>query len=200
MAKYIVGLTGGIGSGKTTVSNIFAELGIQVIDADIAAREVVAPNSEALNQIHAKFGDDILLANGELNRSLLRQKIFSDDNNKKWLNALLHPLIRQNIVHALNEAKGKYCLLSAPLLIENNLHQLTHRVVVVDVSSNVQIERTVKRDSSNKEEVIAIMDSQLSRNDRLSYADDIIDNEHASLTSLKHVVEQLHQNYLSQVT
>lgn len=195
MAKYIVGLTGGIGSGKTTVSNMFAKLGVEVIDADIVARQVVAPNSEALAKIVEHFGQDILHKNGELNRSALRSKIFSNENEKQWLNALLHPLIRQNILNELSLALGDYCILSAPLLLENNLQALVNRVLVIDVSVETQLSRTCQRDSSNQQEVNTIINSQISREKRLTFADDIINNESKDLNEVLTQVNVLHKRY-----
>lgn len=195
MAKYIIGLTGGIGSGKTTVSDMFVSLGVNVIDADIVARQVVAPKSEALERISQHFGQDILLENGELNRSLLRKKIFSNDNEKNWLNALLHPLIRKNIIEQLSQAPGDYCILSAPLLLENNLQALVNRVLVIDVSLETQLVRTCKRDNSVQEEVNAIISSQISREKRISLADDIINNENSDLLLVSEQVIALDNFY-----
>lgn len=188
MAKYIVGLTGGIGSGKTTVSDMFAQLGVEIIDADVVARQVVTPNSEALTKIVEHFGDNILTEKGELNRSALRSKIFSNDDEKQWLNALLHPLIRQSILEQLTLASGDYCILSAPLLLENNLQVLVNKVLVVDVSIATQLARTCQRDSSNQDEVNAIINSQISREKRLTFADDVINNE---VSDLKQVLAQV---------
>ena len=198
MAKYIVGLTGGIGSGKTTVSDMFAELDIEIIDADIIARQVVAPNSIALKEITQYFGQEILLDNGELNRSALRSKVFTNDEDKQWLNALLHPLIRQSIVSALSAASGEYCILSAPLLLENNLQVLVNTVLVVDVSVDTQINRTCRRDSSNQQEVRAIINSQIDREKRLALADDIINNETTNLSQVRAQVVALNNHYKAQ--
>ncbi|GAA6204084.1 dephospho-CoA kinase [Thalassotalea sp. SU-HH00458] len=198
MAKYIVGLTGGIGSGKTTVSNMFADLGIEIIDADIIARQVVTPNSEALTAIAQHFGQEILLENGELNRSALRSKVFANDDEKKWLNALLHPLIRQSILSALSAASGDYCILSAPLLLENNLHVLVNTVLVVDVSVDTQLKRTCRRDNSDQQEVNAIINSQISREKRIGLANQVIDNESADLQQIKAQVTTLHKHYQNQ--
>ncbi|MEW6989281.1 dephospho-CoA kinase [Colwelliaceae bacterium 6441] len=197
MSNYIVGLTGGIGSGKTTVSNIFAELGVEIIDADIIAREVVNPNSDALIKIIQHFGNEIINANGELNRSALRSKIFSNDEEKQWLNALLHPIIRQEILTQLARASGDYCILSAPLLFENNLQALVNRTLVIDVSLNTQIERTCQRDDKAPDEVQAIINSQISRDKRMILADDIINNDNIHLSHLKEEVFKLNLNYKS---
>ncbi|WP_448565681.1 dephospho-CoA kinase [Thalassotalea ganghwensis] len=196
MSKFTIGLTGGIGSGKTAVSDRFKSLGIDIIDADIVAREVVCIGSDALHQIETKFGQTILLDNGELNRAKLRAIVFNDSADKEWLNNLLHPLIRQNILKALKEAKSDYCILVAPLLLENGLQHLVNRVLVIDVSRQCQIARTITRDSSDKAQVEAIINSQISRQDRLSLADDVIDNESISLADIEKIVAQLHQKYL----
>jgi dephospho-CoA kinase len=198
MKKLIIGLTGGIGSGKTTITNMFAEKNIDVIDADIIAREVVAPNSEALLAIKENFGTAMIQKNGQLNRALLRSKVFSDDRDKRWLNSLLHPLIRKQIIAQTHAAKSAYCLLVAPLLIENNLLSLVDRVLVIDVCEATQLKRTLTRDkTSSKEEIQSIIASQISRIERLKVADDIIDNNSYQLTQAEERVVQLHQEYLT---
>ena len=197
MAKLIIGLTGGIASGKTTVSDMFKSLSVDIIDADIIAREVVTPPSEALNAIAAHFGKNYLSADGELNRTLLRQKIFSADDHKQWLNNLLHPLIRTRIIEQTAQASSQYCILVAPLLIENNLVPLVDRVLVVDVTEGKQVERTMIRDNSLLHEVKAIMASQASRKQRLNIADDVIDNDNISEFVLKEIVTSLHKRFLN---
>jgi dephospho-CoA kinase len=197
MAKLIIGLTGGIASGKTTVSDMFKSLSVDIIDADIIAREVVTPPSEALNAIAVHFGNDYLSTDGELNRSLLRQKIFSADEHKQWLNNLLHPLIRARIIEQTAQASSQYCILVAPLLIENNLVPLVDRVLVVDVTEGKQLERTMIRDNSLLHEVKAIMASQASRKKRLNIADDVIDNDNISEFVLKEIVTLLHKKFLN---
>ncbi|MGL4899407.1 MAG: dephospho-CoA kinase, partial [Shewanella sp.] len=132
MSKFVVGLTGGIGSGKTTVANLFAELGITLVDADIVAREVVAKGSAGLNAIVAHFGSQILTPEGELDRGKLRQRIFSHDEERLWLNQLLHPMIRQTMLTQVNQATSPYVIMVVPLLFENGLDSLVNRVLVVD--------------------------------------------------------------------
>ncbi|MFT6919986.1 MAG: dephospho-CoA kinase [Cognaticolwellia sp.] len=195
MSEFIVGLTGGIGSGKTTVSDIFAELNIDIIDADIAARMVVQPGSKALLAIKAHFGADYIDDNGELNRAKLRSHIFSQPQDKAWLNNLLHPLIRAKIVSQITQAKSNYCLLVAPLLLENNLHKMVNRVLVVNVDEASQVERTLARDPSSAAEIKRIIASQMPSEQRLSFADDMINNQHKSLEKIRQQVMILDQKY-----
>jgi len=193
--KVVIGLTGGIGSGKTTIANFFADLGIDIIDADIAARKVVAPKSSALVQISQRFGLQFIKADGTLNRPLLRSQIFSNDIDKLWLNNLLHPLIRQTMLNEIEQSQSPYCLLVAPLLIENNLQSLVERILVIDVCEEEQIKRSVLRDPSSKEEIIRIISSQIPRKERLKHADDIIDNTKSDLSIIKESVMKLDQKY-----
>ena len=197
MSNYIIGLTGGIGSGKTTIANMFTALGVESVDADVIAREVVAPGTVALKEIENHFGNDILQADGSLNRSLLREKVFSNDNNKQWLNQLLHPLIRQSILTQLEQCQGSYCILIAPLLFENNLQPLVDRSLVIDVLPQTQIARSCQRDQSNESTIKSIINSQISREQRLKLADDVIDNEGSDMAKIQQNVESLHQSYLS---
>ena len=196
MSRYVVGVTGGIGSGKTTVTNKFAELGIDVIDADLIARQVVEPASPALREIQDHFGAQVIQADGGLNRTALRERIFTDEREKEWLNQLLHPLIREHITASLQAATSVYCIFSAPLLLENKLTYLCDRVLVVDVSEATQIRRTVARDNSNEAQVKAIMRAQISRPERLAGADDIIDND-GPVENIAAQVQALHQRYLA---
>ena len=200
MSKLVIGLTGGIGSGKSTVTHYFQELGIEVIDADIIAREVVAIDSPALKAIAEHFGDDYIQADGQLNRGLLRSKIFANESAKLWLNKLLHPLIRTRLISKIAAAKSSYCILVAPLLIENNLLHLVNRVLVIDVSEETQLERTMHRDSSSLKEVKAILASQTSRSERLAVANDVINNDKASLSEIKAMVLSLDKKYLALTT
>ena len=195
--SYVVGLTGGIGSGKSTVASLFAELGVEVIDADIIAREVVAPGEPALAAIAAHFGQEVLDSQGRLDRRALRERVFSHPEQKDWLNALLHPLIRERMVAACAAARPPYCLLVVPLLVENGLTTLCQRVLVVDVSPEQQLARTVKRDHSSEQQIRAIMAAQASREQRLAAADDVIDNNGPALARLKAAVAALHQKYLT---
>jgi len=196
MSDFIIGLTGGIGSGKTTVAKIFAELGIDIIDADIIARDVVSKGSPTLCVISKHFGADFIQTDGQLNRPLLRSKIFSNNDDKLWLNDLLHPLIKEQIVFQAKASLSPYCIIVAPLLIENNLTSLVSRVLVIDVKESTQISRTTARDSNSKMQVQAIMNSQISRETRQEHADDLLNNDNCSMINLKKSITQLHQTYL----
>lgn len=195
MRPFIVGLTGGIGSGKSTVARAFAEKGIEQVDADVVARQVVEPGSEALQHIVAHFGAAILLADGSLDRAALRQRIFSQPAEKDWLNALLHPIIRQQMQTELATANSAYVLFIAPLLLENQLQSYIDRLLVVDVSEQTQLARTLLRDGGSEQEVAAIMAAQVSRQQRLAAADDVIDND-GGPEQLAAQVDALHQLYL----
>lgn len=196
MTALVIGLTGGIGSGKTTVANMFGALGVDLIDADLVARQVVTKGAPALDAIAQHFGAEFINESGELDRAKLRAKIFSEPQAKQWLNQLLHPLIRTEIIRQISEVSSPYCLLIAPLLIENNLHQQVARVLVVDVDEHTQQQRTMARDKVAREQVQAIIAAQLPRKQRLSYADDIIDNSNQDLTLVSSQVNKLHQKYL----
>ncbi|KJG21698.1 dephospho-CoA kinase [Photobacterium iliopiscarium] len=192
----VIGLTGGIGSGKTTVANVFTEYGIDLIDADIIARDVVAIGSGGLARITEKFGNRILLDDGNLDRSQLRTAIFSDPQLKNWLNQLLHPLIREKMLADIDRATSPYCLLIVPLMIENNLQTLTDRLLVVDVDQQTQIMRTQQRDNVSLEQINNILAAQASRQQRLDAADDIICNNGDNQALLTQVA-QLHLHYLA---
>lgn len=193
---FVVGLTGGIGSGKSSVAKEFARLGIQVIDADVIAREVVDPGSRALAEIAQHFGPDIIDADGELKRKALREIVFADSSEREWLEALLHPLIAQLIQQRISECKSAYCVLESPLLLETSQADFTNRILVVDVSEATQLERTMARDNSPRETIEAIIKSQIPRSKRLAAADDILDNEQP-LTAICARVNELHQHYLT---
>lgn len=195
MMTMVIGLTGGIGSGKTTVANLFGDYGIDIIDADIIAREVVEPNTTGLNAIVDKLGADILLTDGTLDRSKLRNAIFNQQQLKDWLNGLLHPLIREKMLSNISKATSPYCLLVVPLMVENNLQTMTHRLLVVDVDESVQIKRTQTRDNVAPEHVKKILMAQASRQNRNAAADDIISNNGNS-AELKNKVAELHQEYI----
>lgn len=204
MKKLIIGLTGGIGSGKSEVCRCFIDRGITVIDADIIAREVVAPGMPALDQIQKYFGDDVFNAPTEnqidqpsivLNRAKLREIIFSSPEKKEWLEKLLHPVINQHIREQLKAAPGPYTILASPLLLETQQYLLVDRILVIDASEQLQIERASQRDFNNEAQIKAIMRTQLSRQERCMRANDIIQN-HCLLTELDKQVEHFHRLYL----
>ncbi|MDZ7871586.1 MAG: dephospho-CoA kinase [Rheinheimera sp.] len=195
MSQFRVGLTGGIGSGKTTVAAEFIRLGIQQVDADVVARQVVAPGTAALDAIVQQFGTAMRSADGQLDRARLRQMVFSDEAAKTWLNQLLHPLIRQEMLRQLSGATSPYVLLVAPLLLENKLDQLVDTVLVVDVTEQTQIKRTSVRDGSPIPLVQSIMAAQCSRQQRLAQADHVINNEDSTAV-LQAKVGELHRIFL----
>ncbi|SQI31801.1 Dephospho-CoA kinase [Serratia plymuthica] len=177
---YIVALTGGIGSGKSTVAEAFARHGVEIVDADVIARQVVEPGTPALAAIAERFGNEMLLADGTLNRTALRQRIFSTPDEKRWLNQLLHPLIHQETQRQLAQVASPYALWVVPLLVENNLQARADRVLVVDVDSETQLARTITRDGINRQQAQNIVSAQATREQRLAAADDIIDNSGAA--------------------
>ncbi|WP_335922878.1 dephospho-CoA kinase [Shewanella chilikensis] len=195
MANFIVGLTGGIGSGKTTVANLFAEQGIVLVDADIIAREVVAKGSDGLKQIGDKFGPQMLTPDGCLDRAALREQIFHHPQDREWLNALLHPMIRTRMLEQLEMAASPYVIMVVPLLFENGLDKLADRTLVVDISPKLQLQRTIERDMVSKEQVQNIINSQSDRQSRLDKADDVIDNQ-GEIDALQAQVLALHNKYL----
>lgn len=194
---YVVAITGGIGSGKTTVANQFAALGIEVVDADLIAREVVEPGTPALAAIASHFGPGILDEQERLDRRALRERIFSDPAAKSWLNALLHPIIRSEMLRQCAAANSPYCLLVVPLLVENRLTELADRVLVIDVDEATQIERTCRRDGVNREQAQAILASQASRSERLAMADDVLDNQSGTTETIRERILALHETYLA---
>lgn len=192
----VIGLTGGIGSGKTAVSDRFADLGINVVDADIAARSVVAKGRPALQKIADHFGKEVILGSGELDRAALRNIVFKDTAQRKWLEQLTHPLIRDEIIQGIKNTQSAYCLLASPLLMESGQSLLCQRILVVDVPEELQLERTMARDDNNEQQVRAIIAAQASRQQRLDKADDVICND-KGLEELDNAVHQLHQTYLA---
>lgn len=176
--SYIVGLTGGIGCGKSLIANMFADLGVKIIDADLISREICRPNSPNLLAIKQYFGGEIINQDGSLNRKLLRQIIFSDSHKKQWLNNYLHPLIRNEMEWQKQQLqKNQYAIWVVPLLFENNLQLKCQRSLVIDCSKQTQIKRTLQRDNVSLAQVKSIINSQISREKRLELADDIIENE-----------------------
>lgn len=192
---FVVGVTGGIGSGKTAVTNAFAALGIDIIDADIASRVVVEPGKPALKAIAEQFGPGILQTDGTLDRAALRKLIFADPGQKRWLEQLLHPLIGEEIRRQIAASSSPYTIFVSPLMVETNQRNFCNRILVVDVPESVQLQRTMARDNNDADQVRRIMASQASRARRLERADDVIENT-GTLAQLQDRVAQLHQQYL----
>jgi dephospho-CoA kinase len=195
-SSLIIGLTGGIGSGKSTVAEAFRQLGIETVDADQASRAVVEPGMPALAAISAQFGSQIIQADGSLDRAALRQIIFTDPAQKLWLESLLHPLIRDWIIEQLKAATSPYVILESPLLFETDQHQLVHKTVLVDLPEALQIERACARDGNQADQIQRIIDAQMPREEKLSRADIVLDNS-APLDTLAARVIAVHQTLLS---
>lgn len=192
---FKVGLTGGVASGKSTVSDLFQRLGVTVIDADVIARSLLDTGTSCYRQVIAHFGTEVLQHNGEINRAWLRSLIFSDSTAKQALENIIHPEVRSQMLVAADNCKTPYCLLSVPLLIEAQMLDLVDRILVVDVDEKTQLSRLLTRDGINISEARNMLENQCQRADRLSVADDIIDNSQ-SVSTLMPQVEQLHQRYL----
>lgn len=190
-----IGLTGGIGSGKTVVSERFAALGIAIVDADLVARYCVAPGTRALQEIAAHYGDDIIRPDGMLDRAALRQRVFSDANERRWLENLLHPLIGARIQEELSMVDTAYAMLVSPLLLETNQASLVDRILLVDVPEEIQIRRTMARDGGNRQQAEQILTAQMSRQERRASADDLLLND-GSLAELDARLKILHAQYL----
>ena len=197
--RYVVGLTGGIGSGKSAAAQIFRTCGVEVIDADSLAREVVEPGQPALSDIAAYFGSELLTAEGHLDRAALRKIVFSNPEQKSWLENLLHPLIAKLLQRRLNATKSPYAILESPLLLETEQYKLVDRVIVIDVNEEIQIARSVRRDGSDEAVIRSIIASQIDRAGRIQRADDFVSNEEG-LEQLREKIEALHSKYLGMVT
>lgn len=197
--NYVVGLTGGIGSGKSAAAAMFRAWGIEVINADALAREVVEPGQPALNDIAAHFGSDILTAESYLDRAALRRIVFSNPEQKSWLENLLHPLIAVLLQQRLNATESPYTILESPLLLETEQYKLVERVLVIDASEEIQIDRSVKRDGSDEGVIRSIIASQIDRAKRIQHADDLVSNEEG-LEQLRAKIEVLHYKYIGLVT
>ena len=191
----IVGLTGGIGSGKSAAADLFAAKGVELVDTDVLAREVVELGTPALAAIAEHFGDGILGADGGLDRAKLRAIVFAQPAEKNWLEALLHPLIDELLRSRLASFQSSYCLLVSPLLRETEQAAHVDRILVIDIDRQGQLQRTLRRDGSSQATVEAIIDSQITREERLARADDIISNQ-GTLEDLARAVDQQHARYL----
>mgnify|MGYP006425508087 CR=1 FL=1 len=191
----IVGLTGGIGSGKSTVAGIFRELGAVTVDADDVAREVVMPGEPALQAIAEHFGADIISEDGTLDRPALRQRIFQDDAERQWLEQLLHPRINERLAAYLREADSPYRILVSPLLLDTEQYRLCQQILVVDASLETQIGRTMTRDGNDREQIERIIATQMPREQRLAAADAVVDNDQP-VDLVRSRVAGLHQHFL----
>jgi len=195
---FVVGLTGGIGSGKSAATAIFEDLGIDVVDADLASREAVLPGSKALDQIQKKFGNEILLEDQSLNRARLREIIFDNSEDKTWLEQLLHPEIRHIIQSKLENSSSEYVILVSPLLFETDQHEFCNTTILIDSSLNSQVSRTSKRDSVSEDSVKKIISAQMSRDDKLKIAKIVINNDD-SLEQLESNVKKVHENLIKEI-
>lgn len=196
MKPWVLGLTGGIGSGKSAVAEEFGRLGVHWVDADHAARWVVEPGRPALGLIAERFGETVLAADGSLDRAVLRDLVFRDPDQRKWLEQLLHPLIRQEVAEHLARASSPYAIMVSPLLVESGQYRQVDRVLVVDVPVALQLERAARRDQASETHIRAILEAQASREERLRHADDVLINDR-DLEWLKSEVERLHNFYLT---
>ena len=195
---FVVGLTGGIGSGKSAATSFFEDLGIDVVDADLASREAVLPGSKSLSEIQKKFGNEILLEDKSLNRAKLRKIIFDSSEDKVWLEQLLHPEIRNIIQSKLKKSSSEYVILVSPLLFETDQHEFCNTTILIDSSLNSQVSRTSKRDSVSEDSVKKIISAQMSRDDKLKIAKIVINNDD-SLEQLESNVKKVHENLIKEI-
>ena len=193
---WVLGLTGGIASGKSAAAQRFAELGVHVVDADQASRWVVEPGRPALAALVERYGAALLQADGSLDRGALRKVIFEDAQERRWVEALLHPLIAEEIAQSLASATSPYAVFVSPLMVESGQHRITQRLLVVDAPEAVRVARTLLRDHTTPEQVQAILKAQASREQRLALADDVLVNDR-DLAWLHSEVERLHTFYLT---
>lgn len=195
MHTFLVGLTGGIGSGKSVAAELFARHGTTVVDADLASRAVVEPGQPALAEIATHFGAQILTPDGSLDRTALRHRVFAEPSERKWLQGLLHPLISEYLRDAIAQSQSAYTLLVNPLLLESGQDAWCARVLVIDAPEAAQLERTMQRDNNTREQVENIMRAQAERSARLARADDVISND-ADMATLAQRVDAQHEEYL----
>lgn len=197
--RLIIGLTGGIGSGKTAASDYFADQGITIVDADIVARKVVEPGEPAWLAIKARYGADVIQEDQSLNRAWLRQKVFAEPDERKWLEGQTHPRIRDRLIQQLRDATSPYTILASPLLFESGQNALVKRTLVIDVPVDTQVKRACSRDINDEEQIRRIIAAQISREDRCSRADDVADNS-GTLAQLHAQLAKLHHTYLTMAT
>ena len=194
-----IGLTGGIASGKTTVSDCFKKLGTTVIDADVISHEVTEPSGSAFEEILSEFGSEILDEKGLINRKKMRAIIFDDESQKKILEEIIHPKVRDEMFKRINKSDDHYLIVSVPLLVETGMNRIMDRTLLVDCSEDTQIKRLMHRDKITLNEARAILKNQASRSDRKKIADDLIVNEkNVTLIELENEVLELHKYYLKQ--
>lgn len=193
--RLVVGLTGGIASGKSLVGAMFLKLGAALVDTDVVARDVVAPGEPGLAAVAAEFGPSVLLPTGELDRRAMRSLVFADDGKRRRLEALLHPLIRSRTRAKLAELETPYGLVAVPLLVETDFGEIVDRILVVDAPESVQLERLMRRDAIPKAEALAMLRAQVDRAKRLKAAHDVIDNS-GTIDATRRQVESLHRSYL----
>lgn len=189
-----IGLTGGIASGKSTVADLFAKLGVAVIDTDVISREVVAPGQPALQEIRQKFGDAVLDESGQLDRSAMRQVIFSDDDARHHLEAIVHPKIQEETLRQADTAQGDYILIVVPLLVDSALRDQVDRILVVDCDETTQMQRLLARDAESEDQARRILSAQASRTEQLAIADDVIENN-STLEALSTQVSAFDDSY-----
>lgn len=191
-----IGLTGGIASGKSTVAELFADLGVAIIDTDVIAREVVMPGQPALDEIRDAFGEMVIDADGSLSRAVMRKLIFADEDARRRLESIVHPRIQDETYRQSNQEGGDYQLIAVPLLVESPLKSFVDRILVVDCDEDTQIRRLLSRDGETEDQARRILAAQASREERLAIADDVIGND-GSLASTRSQVAALHEIYLS---
>jgi len=189
-----IGLTGGIGSGKSAACEIFSELGVPVIDADDITHTLVKPGMPAFKEIIRLFGDEIISSDGTLDRKIIRDKVFTNEINRKKLEDILHPAVYEEIAVQIENINSRYCIISIPLLLETDASNIVDRILVIDAPREQQLERATNRDKATKSDIDAIIDSQISRKARLSAADDIVDNK-GDITALRKKICELHEFY-----
>jgi dephospho-CoA kinase len=196
LMRYVISLTGGIASGKSSAAQAFTHSGVAVFDADVIARELVRPGSEALLEIADGFGEQMLTKAGELDRQAMRERVFANAEDRRRLEAILHPRVRAALLAAVEGCETPYCLLVVPLLVENRAdYAFADRVLVVDISPNVQIARLRLRDRSTQDDAARVIAAQAPRAERLAMADDVVDND-GDIAALEPAIERLHAMYL----
>lgn len=193
---FVVGLTGGIGSGKTAATDYLAQQGVTIVDADLASRVVVEPGQPALKAIAERFGDHVIADDGALDRRALREIVFADPDALKTLEGITHPAIGQELRNQIAASQSAYTVLVSPLLFETSQKDLVDRTLVIDAPAELQVKRTMARDHVPEEQVAAIMKAQMERTRRLDQADDVVEN-HGSLETLHVELDVLHKHYLA---